>query len=915
MAKPSLPLLTTKLYIPPPRPRLVPRPHLKERLNAGLYRKLTLVSAPAGFGKTTMMADWVSSSLREVAWISLDEGDNDPVQFLNYLAAAFQQLEPTVGRGVQDLLHSPQLPPLEGVVATLINDVSHLSGPLILVLDDYQLVTETCMQRLVHFLLEHQPPTMHTVIITRQEPALPLARLRARGQVTEVGEQDLRFSPEEASAFLQQTMALTLSPEAVSALQSRTEGWVTGLQLAALALQKEEGVAAGAGAFAAAFAGDDRYVMDYLLEEVLRQQPEAVCNFVRRTSILERLTAPLCDAVLGIDEGDPIPGAGLPAATSQSILDYLERANLFVVCLDNRREWYRYHRLFGEALRAGLAQAEKRGLHRRALAWYEARRLHAEAIRHALAYGRVPGSLDDAERLIRLAAEETLLNGGVLAVRGWLDALPDERVRGAGELATYMGWSLALTDDMARAAEYATAAENTLRQAQAKPVAGWLGPQADGDGKRERPGWWGKLLVLRGFLAVMLRQEYGEAIELSSAALEVLAQDQADWQIFALWILGEAQERTGDIAQAVDTLHQAAQLGYTLGSRVFAAAVVITLIAALNSNGRRREAVAVARQALAHFGEEASLPAGGLVHSRLGLLYYEADELAQARRSLEQALAQGEQLALPSYLIAALCHLPPVLYAQGEIDAAMATLQQGYQVAVQTGLTDAEWFRAWEANLHLRQGNLPSALRWAEATGLSIDDSPQYLHFDSHLVYARVLLAQGRLSDARRWLARLEAFAQGRGLHRWLITIYVLQALAAHQAHDEAIVRERLTRGLELAAPEDYVRAFLDEDARLMALLPGVREVAPNFVDLLLHKTGQVPPRPIPASAALIEPLTERETEVLGLIAAGLTNREIAQELVIAVGTVKRHINNLYGKLDAHSRTQAVARARELGLL
>ncbi len=885
------PLLTTKLYIPPPRPNLVPRSRLIERLNASVHRQLTLVSAPAGFGKTTLVAEWICDSKRSIAWLSLDEGDNDPAQFLTYLIAALRQIDGSIGGTVRQLLQSPRLPPIQGLVTPLINDVTAANTPLTLVLDDYHHITADPVHQAVGFLLQHQPPAMHLVISTRADPPLPLAQLRGRGQVNEIRERDLRFTEDEIAAFLNHTMDLSVPPEGVRALEAHTEGWIAGLQLAAMALQEE---GKDAGAFVADFNGDDRYVMDYLVAEVLQRKPQPIRDFLRQTAILDRLSAPLCDAVRGAQED------------SQAMLERLEAGNVFLTPLDHRREWYRYHPLFAEFLRARLSQGERRSLHRRAARWYEAYDLTDQAIQHALA----SGDPHIAGRLIRRAAAGVSHRGHIATVRGWLDALPDERVRADGSLATYRGWTLALTGDMALAQKYADAAEARLRQTQA--------PAAD----------LGRVLALRSWISLLHDRETEAAIRLATEALEALSEDQPHWRVIALWILGEAQERTGSIGESVATFREARRIGLSLDNRLFVATVEMSLALSLNNQGRRREAVALCEQAIDRYTDEWGRPSplAGMMLNRLGMLHYEANRLEQARGCYERGLALSQDLGPAGNPILFRGLSAPTLYAQGEMEAALRALREARQVAARTGVWDAEWYLAWEANLRLWQGDVAFVSRWAEREEMSPEDSPQYLHLDRHLTYARLLLAQGRLADARGWLARLERFAQERGLYRWLISVHVLQALAAERAGDGAVARDRLARALGAAAPEGYVRAFLDEDARVLTLLPDLRHVAPAFVDRLLEG-ADVPPaqqeavaqpphrQRTDARAPLIEPLSERELEVLGLIAAGLRNREIADQLFIAHGTVKRHINHIYGKLDVHSRTQAIARARELGLL
>lgn len=873
-------LLSTKLYIPRARPGLVPRPRLLRLLNASPHRKLTLLSAPAGFGKTTLVADWVCSSNREVAWVSLDEGDNDLTLFLRYLIAALQQVEGSVGQRLQQVLSSPKLPPPQALTTMLINDLAALDVALVLVLDDYHVIASPGIHEAMHFLVEHQPPAMHLVISTRAAPPLPLARLRARGQLTEIRERDLRLTRQEASAFLAQTMGLALSPQAVETLQAHTEGWAAGLQLAALALRGDP-CPEQAGALLAEL-GEGRYVMDYLVSEVIERQPPEVEAFLRQTAIVDRLTAPLCDAVTGKCNG-------------QAMLERLTAANLFVSALDSRRKWFRYHRLFAQVLCGMLDQEERQRLHRRAALWFEENGFPSQAIHHALA----SGDLDEAERLIRGAVERTVDGGSITTVRGWLDALPDERVRADGGLATYKGWVLAVSGEMPLAQEYAQEAGAQL--ASGSPA----GPEL------------GNLLALRSFLALFHHRDYQGTIDLSRAALEAIEDGQSFWQALALWSMAEAQERTTDIKEAIATLRQAQRVGHALSDRVLGATVQAFLATALHQHGERGEALAICERGLAHYTDDTGRisPLACLLLSQLGWLYYDANRLDLAREHLDRGLALGEQLSLGSDLTFTLGHLAQILYAQGETGAAFDALARAHQLAVQTGYVDPSWPLALEARLRLRSGDLTSALRWARAAELSLDDTPEYLRLEEQVLYGRLLIAQGRLSDARRWLARLERFLHQRGLRRWLTTVHVLQALVSDRAGMAETSREQLARAVRLAVPQSNHRAFLDEDPRVVTLLPAVRDVAPDFVKGTVAQAGhlegheEIPPQP------LVDPLSARELEVLRLIAVGLSNREIAEELVIALGTVKRHTNHIYGKLGVGSRTQAIAKAGELGLL
>jgi LuxR family maltose regulon positive regulatory protein len=500
--------------------------------------------------------------------------------------------------------------------------------------------------------------------------------------------------------------------------------------------------------------------------------------------------------------------------------------------------------------------------------------------------------------------------GSLLTVRGWLETLPDVRVRADGQLATYKGWVLALTGEMAQGQEYAQAAQEFYDE-------------------RGEPQF-GPLLVLRSHIAVLAQHDDAAAIELAAAALRTLPEDQPRWRVQALWTMAEAQERSSSIVEAIATLREACRAGRMLGSQLFAVMAEFFLATALHLHGRRREAVAICEAAIARYTDTQGRvsPMAGLLSSRLGMLHYEANDLETASQHLDRGRALGQQLGLDVALLFMNAYAAQARHARGETSAALEQLRTAYQLASQTDVTDVGWILALEANIRLQHGDLSGALRWVETAGLSPDDAPHYLRGEQHLMFCRLLLAQGRISDARRMLARMERFVVERGLVRWQIAIYILQGLAADRAGERALAHDRLAEALRLAAPENYIRAFLDEDVRVIALLPALRHVDPAFVGTLLaafnrtessglRTESQMPPHPVisPPSSALVEPLSERELQVLRLIAAGLSNPEIAQELVISVGTVKRHINHIYGKLGAQSRTQAIAKARALRLL
>jgi LuxR family maltose regulon positive regulatory protein len=553
----AMPLLTTKLYIPPLRPGLVPRPRLIERLDDGLRRghKLTLVSAPAGFGKTTLIANWklTTSALApersadasvdncQLVWLSLDEGDNDPMRFFSYLVATLRQCDEAIGQATQSLLGAQQLPPVESLVTLLINDIAVTSMPVILVLDDYQFIHNAAIHLAVAFLLERQPPHMHTVIATRTDPPLPLPRLRARGEMTEIRADDLRFTAGEAAAFLNQTLGLALDAEKIAALEARTEGWIAGLQLAALSMKGAKDMAG----FVSAFSGSNRHVIDYLAEEVLARQPEEVRDFLHQTSILDRFCAPLCNAVTGHNDSD-------------EMLRQLEQANLFLIPLDDRREWYRYHRLFADFLRTDLAPERSAPLHLQAAHWFETYDLLPEAVNHVLAYTAATGDTDEAIRVITLAGSRALSEGALVTLLGWLDALPDGVVRASGWLASFRTWCLLMTGQSEMAMSYIQSAEATLEHSSSSVDRG-------------------RVLGLRCTVS-----NAQDILRMAPEALDLIGDADPLSRTGTLFTLGDAQDAVGDVAGAVETFRECYHLSQKHGHQIMAAVALAHLAISIN---------------------------------------------------------------------------------------------------------------------------------------------------------------------------------------------------------------------------------------------------------------------------------------------------------------------------------------------
>ncbi len=613
--------------------------------------------------------------------------------------------------------------------------------------------------------------------------------------------------------------------------------------------------------------------MDYLIAEVLSRQPEDVRAFLRQTALLRQLSAPLCDAVTG-------------RAGSQAMLDQLDAANLFVVPLDDRREWYRYHRLFAEMMQLDLSAEEQATLHQRAADWYRANDLPGEAVLHALALGRRSGDLSDAAAIIREAGPDMLHGGSIATLQSWLAALPAEHVQADPQLALLHGWVLALGGQMAQA----------IRAA------------ASLDGSAEAS-------TLSAFIALMGEQDEARALALAEDALEALPAGARHWQIVAQWVHAEVLERTGHIERAIDAFDATRQAGLQLQSDIFTATAENSLALALNNAGRRQDALAACRDAL-HRAGHAATPSTAILHIRRALLHYEANALPEAQAAYQAGMAQVGGPGLEGYHALFRALAAPLLHAQGEFEGALAALRDARPHAERARLIDPEWIAGAGANLRLLQGDVDSAVRWAEAQGSLATREPSYHAIEQDVALARIWLAAGQVDVAAQWLDRLAAFAEARGLVRWQITVGVLRALLAARFSQQAEAERLLAQAVTLAAPGEYVRAFLDEDAQVIALLAtaDVRAAAPHFVEQVLGAAG-LPPAAAPGHQPLPEPLTEREEEILALIAEGLANQEIADRLVIALGTVKTHINNLYGKLEVRSRTEAIAKARALHLL
>lgn len=878
-------LLTTKLYIPPPRPDAVNRPRLLARLDAGLHGRLTLVSAPAGFGKTTLVSAWVSGCGRPVAWLSLDAGDNDPTRFLAYLTAAVQSLAPGVGGGVLTALRAPQPPPLEAILTALVNEIAALPTPFLLVLDDYHVIEAAAVDEALAFLIDHLPPPLHLVIATRQDPPLALARLRARGQLTEVRAADLRFTLDEAAAFLNQALGSNLDADAIAALEARTEGWIAGLQLAAISMQ---GHSDDRAAFIDSFTGSHRFVMDYLVEEVLAQQPAPVQTFLLRTSILDRMCAPLCEAVVG--DG---------ATNGEAMLAILERANLFLVPLDSERRWYRYHHLFGDLLRqrlqaslAGDDSVEIAPLHRRASRWYETNGLLLEAFQHAVA----AEDIDRAAFLVEGNGMPLHFRGAVKPVHDWLTALPTHELDAHPNLWVTYASALLFTGQLARIEPMLQAAEAVLP---ADPI------------DAETRDLIGRIASIRATVAVSQHQAE-TIVTQAQRALVYLRPDNLPVRTATTWALGYAYQLQGDRSAARDAYSAAVAAAQSIGH--FIMHLMSTLgVAHLQEADNQLEAAAQSFHTALKLAGDPPLPAAAGAFLGLARLHYTWNDLATAEVHARQSLRLARQLENTDRFLASEVMLARLQLARGEVAAAWAQLAATERAAQRPHLARMlPEIATAQVNVLLRQGKIDAAARLVERCDLLF-------------CRVRVCLATGDAAAALDMLSNLRAAAEARNWQDELLQATVLQALA-HQVQGESEpALLRLEEALVLAEPGGFIRLFVDEGAPMAQLLrvAAARDVMPHYVGRLLAAFPALAlslqdaigspftahPSPLP------EPLSPRELEVLQLIAEGLSNQEIGARLFLALDTVKGCNRRIFEKLQVRRRTEAVAKAKSLRLL
>jgi len=892
---------------------MVVRPRLIERLTEGMHCKLTLISASAGFGKTTLVGEWIVGCKRPSAWLSLDEGDNDITRFLTYLITALQTLVANTGAGLLAALQSPQPPSIEAILTALLNEVSTIPDNFILVLDDYHLIDSKSVDNAITFLLEHQPPQMHLVIASREDPPLPLSRLRARGQLTELRAAELRFTPAEATEFLNRVMGLNLSVEDIADLETRTEGWIAGLQLAALSMQGQ----ADASGFIKSFTGSHRFVLDYLMEEVLGQQSESIQSFLLRTSILERMCGPLCDAILR----DPcMPG--------QETLEYLERANLFIVLLDNERHWYRYHHLFGDLLRQRLGQPmELPNYHLQASAWFEANNDLAEAFHHAVA----AGNFERAARLAEAAWQDMERSFQTAAWISWVKKLPNAAICSRPRLCLQLGSAYMDAGEPETSETHLQNAERALAgltdHAEAKSLAG-------------------NIALIRASNAQNLG-DLAETVKYAELSLQLLPEDDVYARASAAITLEFTHWTTGNVEASLQGMYAWIENMQKLGNLMFAIAsafAVADMQVILGHLGEAEKTLEHAIQKAAALGPEAELVT---THHHLGLalLAHERGDDKAAGGHMQIAAEFGKSSTLVDWPYRWSMAHARLKESAGEWDAALELFDEAKRVYVKNPIPMFQPVEAHKVRVQLKQGRLDKAQAWVQERGFSVTDEVHYLGEYEYLTLARVRLGEGIFTGVNELLEGLLALAEAQKRTGSVIEILMTQALVHQAQSNRAQALAALEYALTLAEPEGYIRTFVDEGEAMQLLVSDFRLTIATHAhpllgyverildffpqqpeDKLQSKTlaphAHLPRMQVPGSAGvanqkskMIEPLTDRELEILNLIAEGHSNTEISQRLYLALSTVKGHNLRIFNKLQAQNRTEAVARARELGLL
>ncbi len=902
------PILITKLFPPPLNPDLVKRQDLIDRLSDGLDRKVALISAPAGFGKSTLVGDWLEGLKGgEAAWLSLDEEDSDPSRFLTYLISTLartQRLGADFGKGALGMLQSPQPPPIQSVLIPILNEIAEASGKIVLVLDDFHLIESQEVQDALSYFLEHLPPQLHLVISTRQDPQLPLGRLRAQGQITELRAADLRFSNSEAADFLNRLMGLDLSPEEIAALETKTEGWVAGLQLAAISLQGSEDIQG----FIRSFQGSNRLVLDFLIEEVLGQLPEGIQEFLLQTSILNRLTGPLCDTLTG-------------QGNSQETLVTLDRANLFILPLDEERRWYRYHHLFADLLRQRLSQTQpqkKLALHSIASQWYEDQGLINEAIEHAL----LSKDYQLATKLINEHIEERWRQGKLARIMRWLEKLPDEFTDNSPNLCVYLAWNSftkGYQDQAERILQFIENhfnIESGLPSDEPRKISGSSTQSSENNVL-------GRVAAIRAVMATY-RSDAVESKHYARLAQQLLPEDDLNWRSAAAMALADAYVFLGEYDQAHQARFESNKICQTAGNTYIYLIDRTKFILVLKARGELLQAQNHCRQLMEYAADNGFSEPGtiGWIQTILGDILAETNQLDEAYEIVREGVnltELGRDVTLLSW--SNMC-LTRILISLGDFDGAEIIIKKTDELSQKATIPPIVKYQLmnYRVRIWLSQGRLDAAIKWMQEQTADHKSQKTYVDRMLNIPLTRIQIAQNLTEEAnKRILTLLDAAESGGHISR-VIELSILQALNLQAVDDKETAFGPLEKALSLAQPRGYFRIFVDEGPPMARLLYRAldREIEPEYVQRILAAFPAAESEddlPQKDQSGLVEPLSEREIEVLEWMAAGLTNQEIAEQLIISPHTVKTHTRNIYAKLDVSNRTLAVGKARTLGIL
>ena len=870
------PLLLTKLNIPPLRLNHVPRTELIARLNAdlrqedGFSRKLTLVSAPAGYGKTTLVAQWLQQEGIPVAWLSLDEGDNDPARFFSYLIASLRQIDPNFGEKTYSLLQSPQPPPTELFLTTFANEIAGLQGIFVLAMDDYHELQSSILHEQVAFLIENQPPQMHVVLVSREDPPLPIHRWRAEDEVMETRQSDLKFTEQETRYYFKELMGIGLSDKDLGALVRRTEGWAVGLHLAALSLHGNPDVKT----FIRSFTGSNRFILDYLFEEVFKKQPGEVQEFLLKTSILNRFCATLCDELTGRVDG-------------YRVLQELEGANLFIFPLDQNRSWYRYHRLFGELLQHQLhlqKEYSETNLHQKASGWFWEYGLPEEAVYHALE----AQDWEQASRYISELSDGMLKRGEVATLLGWFSRLPDSTLHADPDLLLSYIWVLLLTGRFEAAEESLNQIESILPEDRSIR---------------------GEVATARAYMA-QSTGDMDHMIEYSHQALGLLPEDNLNSRGLVAMNLGIAYWHIGRLAEAREALVEARSANRHSGNIMGELMSQLFLARDLAVRGKLQQAEKEFQEILSRVEDRVTFP---LVYLDLCTLYYEWGDLASADRYLEQGIEDCHRNGNLEFQIAAKMLETRLRFAQGDLPTSFQALEQAGRIEQSSTIPLRTSSRRidLQVQIALWRGDVQTAQALAPQLTQDCDSHPFYRFLG--LTPARISLARGFRAEAAELLAEAARIAELNDWGYGLLATRVLQALAATSLRTGV---EFLSQALNFGVQEGYLHTFTEAGKTLVPLLLEAARcgIQPEYAGRILESL-QIEPKLAHEVPDLVEALSERELEVLRLVAAGLSNRQIAKKLILSLGTVKTHVHNIYGKIEVSNRVQAIERARNIGLL